>query len=399
MTRRIMWIMVFMCAATTGSTVRAQAVVAPVSSPVDHPLVAAHPVRTSGVWRKGVEQFGESLAGGSLRFRGYDVINMKLPGNRGIDLVAVKRSPVGVLTDVRLVEVKSHHGNGKPRLGQTRVGTQMSRDWLAHRLRALRASGEQGRKLASEIARFRRSQGIPIERLGELHDVNLRAGRYTIRNPISMAERAEPISIPRLLNRIARHSDQPASRAWSMRHLSQFDQLRRARMATWVGATSRSRALGRVSSTRLALLQEQQMLRGAGRGLAVAAGRIAIVVAVVFDAYEIYSHMRDYRLGKLSQRAFAIAMARSGGGIAGAWGGAWGGASAGAWVGTFGGPFAWVTVPLGGVIGGAIGGVAGYIGGFYAGEYTAQAWYGALDRDVQYKVAVWLKQTPAPFGN
>jgi len=117
------------------------------------------------------------------------------------------------------------------------------------------------------------------------------------------------------------------------------------------------------------------------------------------DAYEVYGHVRDYRLGKLSQQEFAIAIARTGGGIAGAGAGAAGGAWLGAQIGVFGGPLAWFTVPAGGVIGGTIGGVAGYFGGSYAGEFTAQAWYGSLDRDVRDRVTGWLKETPRPVGN
>ena len=116
------------------------------------------------------------------------------------------------------------------------------------------------------------------------------------------------------------------------------------------------------------------------------------------DAYEIYGHVRDYRLGNLSQREFIIALARSGGGIAGAWAGATGGAWAGAVIGAYGGPWAWVTVPVGGFIGGAIGGVAGYFGGSYAGELTAQAWYGSLDRNVRDQISEWLRETPTPAG-
>ncbi len=135
MTRYVAWIAAGLLVIVHGAPVKAQGIVAPVTSPVDHPLVAAHPVRTAGVWRQGVGRFGESLAGGSLRLRGYEVIDMKLPGNQGIDLVAVKRSAAGSVADLRLIEVKTHYGSSKPHLGQTRVGTQMSREWLADRLR------------------------------------------------------------------------------------------------------------------------------------------------------------------------------------------------------------------------------------------------------------------------
>lgn len=399
MKRYVAWMVAGLFVVAQGATVHAQGVIAPVSGPVNHPLVAAHPVRTAGVWRQGVGRFGESLASGYLRLRGYEVIDMKLPGNRRIDLVAVKRTAAGTVTDIRLIEVKTHYGSRQPHLGQTRVGTQMSRQWLADRLRALRASGEQGRKLALDISRFRKAEGIPLERLGEVHDINLRTGEYTIRNPVSMAERAGPMSIERLLNRISGHSTQPASQTWAMRHLSQFDQLRQAKMGNWLSASSSTRAFVRLTSTQIALLEEKQALRGARRGLVRAAGRVALVVAVAMDAWEIYGHVRDYRLGKLSQPEFIIALARSGGGIAGAWSGAAGGARVGMQIGAHGGPWAWVTVPVGGVIGGAVGGVSGYFAGSYAGEFTAQAWYDSLDRNLRERVSGWLKETPNPVGN
>ena len=130
-----------------------------------------------------------------------------------------------------------------------------------------------------------------------------------------------------------------------------------------------------------------------------AASRFAVVVALAMDAYEIHGHVRDYRIGKLSQQGFVVALARSGGGIAGAWAGTTGGAWVGMQIGSLGGPWAWVTVPAGGVVGGAIGGVAGYFGGSYAGEFTAQAWYGSLDRNVRDRVSGWLKETTNPVGN
>jgi hypothetical protein len=249
-----------------------------------------------------------------------------------------------------------------------------------------------------EISRFHKAQGIPLERLGEVHDINLRTGKYTIRNPISMAELAGPMSIQRLLKDFTSHSNQPSYKAWAMRHLAKFDQLRQARMGHWLSGTPSTRALDRISSPQLHLFEEKQALRGSQRGLMRAAGRIAVFVAVAMDTYEIYGHVRDFRGGKLSQREFIIALARSGGGIAGAWGGAAGGAWVGMQIGAFGGPWAWVTVPAGGVVGGLFGGVVGYFGGSYAGEFTAQAWYGALDRNVRDQVSRWLKETPNPVG-
>jgi hypothetical protein len=377
-----------------GLLAQAQVIKSPIGSPVDHPVLAASPVVTAGAWRKGLERFGESLVSENLRLRGYQVENLKLPGNHGIDLIAAKRAADGRLLDVRLVEVKTHYGSGMPHLGETLAGRQMSRTWLSARLRALRASGSEGKALALEISRFYKASGIPIERLGELHDVNLRWMKYVVRDPITLRECAGPVSIPRFLKKIA--SQPGAARAWAMRHLAVADQLQRARMERWLSGTPTARAFDRVVAGRLVMVQEEQALRGVRR-LVRFTGRAAIVIAVAMDSYEIYGHIRDYRLGKLSQREFVVALARSGGGIAGAWAGASGGAWAGGWIGGLGGPVAWVTVPVGAIIGGAAGGIGGYFGGSYLGQSAARAWYAGLDRRVREQTSTWMKHAGSPF--
>lgn len=167
-------------------------------------------------------------------------------------------------------------------------------------------------------------------------------------------------------------------------------------MPTWLRTNSSTRALAQSSRSRVSLLRQKHALRGARRGLALAAGRVAIFVAVAVDAYEIYGYLRDYQRGNLSQRGLVIAMSRSGGGIAGAWGGATGGAWIGAKVGLLGGPWAWVTVPAGSIVGGAVGGIAGYFAGSHVGELTAQAWYGSLDVEVRTAVNQWHMHAAAP---
>jgi hypothetical protein len=369
----------------------------PVANAVNHPLFATDPARSAGAWKRGIEQHGESLATRSLWLRGYAVLDGKLAGNKGIDLIGIKRDATGVLTDVRLVEVKTRYGNGKPRLAETQHGIQTSRRWFTDRLMKLRSRGVEGRSLALEISRFRKSSGLPIERLGEVHDITLRAGNYTIRDPVTLAERSGPISIPSLLNQVAEKL--PADRPWALQHLAHADQISDARMAQWITSTPSSRALERVATGPVASIEAKQALRGSRRVLARAAGRVALVVAIVMDAHEIYGHVRDYRNGRLSRQEFVVAMARSGGGIAGAWTGAAGGAWMGAWIGGFGGPVAWITVPVGSAVGGTVGGIAGYFGGSYLGEATAQAWYGSLDQELKARIGQWVKTTANPFSN
>jgi Holliday junction resolvase-like predicted endonuclease len=369
-------------------------IAAPVGTAVNHPLLATDAVRSQAVWRRGVEQFGEGLARHSLELRGYEVLNAKLAGNKGIDLIAIKRDGTGALSDVRLVEVKTHYGSGKPRLGQTQHGLQTSRTWFADRLERLRSEGPEGRRLALEVSRFRKSTGKPLERLGEVNDVNLSSLRQTIRDPVTQSERSGPVSIPRLLNQIAEKV--PEERPWAMRHLARADLIRETSMGVWLATNPQSRALERATASRLTELETKQALRGSGRVLARVAGRGAVVVAVLMDGYEIYGHVRDYRAGNLSRQEFVIALARSGGGIAGAWAGAEGGAIVGAWIGGFGGPLAWITVPAGAALGGTAGGIGGYFGGRCLGEAGARAWYGSLDRDVKLRVDEWIEATPKP---
>lgn len=399
MNRCSVWITAGLLIGVDSATVHGQPVIAPVSKPVDHPHVAAFGSRTSAAWRQGMELFGESLATGLLRLRGYEVIDMKLPGNRGIDLVAIKRTPDGIVSDIRLVEVKTHYRRGKSLLKQTRVGTQMSRQWLADRLRGLRERGPEGKKLALEISRFRRASGIPIEQLGEIHDINLQTGKYTILNPINGAERAGPMSIERLLKRISERLRDPVYKEWATRHLTRVDDIRRARMLTWLSASSSTRAFDRVSRTRIFLLEKKMALRGVRRALVRAASRVAAVIAVAMDAIEIYSQVREYRLGKVSQQEFVTSLARIGGGIVGATVGAAGGAYVGSLIGSLGGPAAPITVPLGSIIGTVVGGAAGYFGGASCGEFAAQMWYGSLDKSVRERVSAWLRETPVPAGN
>jgi hypothetical protein len=395
----IAWIAAVLFCGIQGAFAKAQVVMSPVALPVDHPLVADHPVRTAGTWRKGIGEFGESFADGTLKLRGYRVTNIKLPSNHGVDRVAVKYNASGKLIDVRLVEVKAHYGKGKPRLGMTKNGQQMSRKWLADWFRKLRSTGKVGILLAREISVFRKVSGIPLERLGEVHDINLRSGTYTIRNPMTLAERGGPMSIQRELNELASRSRSPAAKTWAHLHLTQLEPLHRTRMRNWMSLGQRGNAFVRVTSTRVAVLEARQALRGARRVLVGAAGLVGTAVAVALDAYEIYGHVRDYRSGNLSRREFVTAIARSGGGITGAGAGVPVGAWVGAQLGALGGPLAPITVPAGVVIGAGVGGVAGYFGGSYVGETAAAAWYKSLDKNVRRDVNRWLAETPTPLGN
>jgi hypothetical protein len=132
------------------------------------PTAAA--LRTTGLWRSQFGTWGEQLVDQSLKLRGFEVREFKLPGNHGIDRIAVRRGrgSNGAILDMKFVEVKTHRGS-TPRLGQTRHGPQMSRKWLADHLRSLRGTANAAdRALAKDISRHIKASGKPITHFGEL---------------------------------------------------------------------------------------------------------------------------------------------------------------------------------------------------------------------------------------
>ncbi len=398
MRRNALWISVGLLLANA-SLVLAQGVAMPVCPPVDHPVVVTNPVRTSAVWRKNVEGFGEDLIRNTMELRGYKMQNIKLPGNHGIDLFALKRNPAGQIVDLKIIEAKAHYGKGMPHLGQTISGKQMSRKWLADRLRALRNAGGEGKTLARDISHFQKEQGLSILQLAEVHDINLRTGRYTIRDPITLRARSGPMSIEKLLKNVASRTRNLQIRAWSVRHLDRFDRILQARMQNWLGGSARSRVFGRLFGSRLVAVASKLSLRGAGRCLARCAGPIGLAVAIAMDANEMYGHVRDYQRGSISRRECYIALASSGGGIAGAWAGAAGGAWAGGGIGAVVGVvlFDEITIPVGAFVGGVAGGIGGYFCGSCAGDAAARAFYGKLDEKVRNQVNQWVVNTGNPF--
>ena len=399
MNQSLSWIVALVLFVTTSAFSKQTAVNYPVTRAVDHPITAAHPVRSAGMWRKGVGEFGETFVDGILKARGYqEVKEVKLGSNHGVDRVALKRDGTGALKEVKLVEAKAHYGKGKPKLGMTKNGRQMSRDWLADWLKKLRNSGKANRALAKEISDFVKARKIPLTTLGEVHDINLRSGKYTVRNSLTMAERSGPISIERLLGNIASRSRNQEISVWAKRNLVQFDQIRMARMNSWLTEGTNARALNSVTTRNVATQITKQSAKGGERAILRAAGPIGIAIAISVDVHEVYGHVRDFRAGKISKRERNIAVSRSIGGIYYAAQGAWIGAEVGAAVGSLGGPAAPVTVPVGAVVGGAAGGALGYQAGAHIGESAASAYYRTLDKTVKNNVDAWFIQTPLPLS-
>jgi hypothetical protein len=177
-----------------------------------------------------VGDWGESLVEETLKLQGYEVHQVKLPGNQGIDRIAIKRLETGEIFDARIVEVKTHRG-AMPRLGDTLSGKQMSEQWIADRLEAMRNSTDPAiQKLGNEIEAFRQEKGLPLEKLGEVQDINTRTGRYTIRDA-QLNEKAS-YSIERNLKDIQKRL--PEHRAWATSHLAEYDQIKATEIADYL---------------------------------------------------------------------------------------------------------------------------------------------------------------------
>ena len=399
MNQSLMWVVVMVLFSATSAFSKQTTIVGPVTRAVDHPITVAHPVRSAGVWRKGLGEFGETFVDGILKARGYqEVKEVKLGSNHGVDRVALKRDGTGALKEVKLVEAKAHYGKGKPKLGMTKNGLQMSRDWLADWLKKLRNSGKANRALAKEISDFVKARKIPLTTLGEVHDINLRSGKYTVRNSLTLAERSGPMSIEKLLTNTASRARNREISNWAKRHLAQFDQIRMTRMSSWLAGGKNARGLNSVARKEAAAQITKQSAKAGERTLLRAAGPIGTVLAVSIDVHEVYGHVRDYRVGKISNREMTVSVSRSIGGIYGAAQGALVGAEVGAAVGALAGPAAPVTVPIGTFVGGAAGGVVGYQAGAHVGETAASAYYRTLDKSVKNNVDAWFLQTSLPLS-
>jgi hypothetical protein len=371
---------------------------------VDHPV--SHPAsgRSPSGWRTKAGAWGESFAGETLRRRGFqEVHEIKTGSNHGIDRVAVKRSPDGLIRDVKFVEVKTTWGS-RPRLGETKYsGRQMSRRWMADRLHAMRRSRDpRVSGLAKEIYRYSKGSGRSLESFGEIMHVNNRTGKYT-RYRTDGKSILSSGSIERLLKQVVQQrASSPTARAWAARSLATWDQIRQTQMTGWLGSRSSLQArralLARVGTNTLALHQLSNQARRIAlrRMLARAAGPIAAIVAFAVDAKELADTEIAYRNGAISLRARTIRQLTTIGGMSGALVGVWAGGVTGGWLGAFGGPFAEITVPAGIFLGATVGGIGGYLGVSAVTGYATSAWYDSIDSRIRERVEREWIATPLP---
>lgn len=371
---------------------------------VDHPVHHPSGVRSASRWKSSVGSWGENFAEQTLRLRGFDEIHeIKTGGNHGLDRVAVKRGVDGSIKDVKYVEVKATRSS-KPRLNRTKFsGTQMSRKHLADNLKKMRNSGDPSlRKLALELGRFRRSSGVPVEKMGEVIHISTQTGLVTTYSgdlkTVKSVESAE-----RLLKQVRRRAGSAEARRWAVRTLAAWDQIRSQSMTSYLGknVAQQSRSAILANATRSAGSIEAAALRQSRLLLTKkimqrAAGPIAIAVSLAFDAKEVFDTEYAFRTGAISGRQRNVQLLTTFGGAAGAFAGASAGGAAGMWIGAFGGPLAWITVPVGGFLGTTIGGIGGYFGGSTITGYGASAWYGSIDASVREKFEQYWLATGLP---
>ncbi|MEI8321441.1 MAG: hypothetical protein WCG05_05520 [Alphaproteobacteria bacterium] len=82
----------------------------------------------------------EQAAIRELQGNGYQILESKLPGNRGIDVVAIKRHPNGDIKDILVVESK-YRTSGNVKLPHTKnAGQQMSDGWIDIKIKEMKGA-------------------------------------------------------------------------------------------------------------------------------------------------------------------------------------------------------------------------------------------------------------------
>lgn len=373
------------------ATAAAQPVRLPVAPPVTHPALAHGVERTAASWRNGAGAWGEQLVEATLRSRGFDVRDLRLPGGQGIDRLAILRNHLGRLIDVKFVEVKTLSKGSSIHLGRTAAGRQMSRSWLAKKFVEMRRSGDPAlNSLAREIAAFRRNAKLPPEALGELHVI--RDGVYQVLNPLTRETLRPAESVRSVLAELWRKAPTPAVRRWALTHFIGHDALTSTTMAGWLRASSSPvvRGSSRVAAFGiLAAGTARSLVPSAGEVLGKTAGFLGRHAGVMLmlgpDLYESGLVLSDYWHGQISGRKVANRLGRITGGLTGAMAGA-----------KLGGEMGAMVHPMAAVAGALVGGATGYFVGASAGESLSEGWYGGLGQDVKTTVDRVLIATALP---
>lgn len=367
--------------------------------PIAHPAIDINLPYTTGAWRSALGTWGEGLVREELTLRGFEVYEPKVHGNKGIDAIAVKRNVLGEIVDIRIIEVKTRNGYGKPSLGNTKRGKQLSRAWLNDKLRIMRASGDpELKKLANDIRKFRERTGIAIEKLGELHEVNPRSGKLIVRNPITGAEISSQ-NIGKVLQTLSERAKAPEVRKWAADQFKSLELIRSTTMSKYLGASAlrASVAFSAVSSRASRYsgylvdknISAIKMSRLVPKVIGRAAGPVGVAIGTYMDAHELHEIVKKYQSGSISRSELYIQLSRTGGGMGGAAAGFAAGAALGAGFTSWTGPGAVVSALIGGGIGAGI----GYIVGAELTAGAAQLYVDLGQAAREHNVDKWVQNT------
>jgi hypothetical protein len=123
-------------------------------------------------------EIGEQAARKTLQRLGYELMKSKLPGNRGLDGVFVKRGALGEVLDIIIAESK-YSSSGKALLNETKtMGKQMSDRWIRANIDKMLSSTDgavraTGRLLDRYLAMVKRKVNIFDGTLNRWNKVSL----------------------------------------------------------------------------------------------------------------------------------------------------------------------------------------------------------------------------------
>lgn len=344
--------------------------VVPPPVPFPQAQTASPRVSPSYTYKQGVGGFAETASEAMLRRRGFSEIRtFNNPSGHGLDRIAFKYDSAGQLLDARLVEAKYNSA----RLGQTKSGRQMSRQWMLDRLKELRNSGPAGRDAARKLRQVTKMRRVPIAALGEVFQLEPN-GRYTLLDNTGETVKGTG-RLEKLLGRMTSHGPE-AMQDWAQSTTARLPDIKTTTHASFIrDVTSPRLAATRAARQAIATKGTKSVIKTTSHCVAKvlvrAAGPVGLAVGVVIDGYDLYVVFDDFTAGRITQEQMIIQVAGIGGGIVGAGAGAFLGAKTGAVIGLIGGPVAWITVPVAAVLGGALGGVLGYFWGKELGETAA----------------------------
>jgi RHS repeat-associated protein len=117
-------------------------------------LLGKGPISTDAKGR-----LGELTSSRFYKVNGFTQLKSKLKSNHGIDHVFVRKNADGTVDVVIIHESKYQTGGGKPGMGQSKSGKQMSDKWVEAKVREMERSGDSELQAAAAAIRAAKSRG------------------------------------------------------------------------------------------------------------------------------------------------------------------------------------------------------------------------------------------------